>query len=180
MKRKKEDYLVIVFALILVIIVFTLIYISIVNNEKTTVLPTPTPQPSPTRATTNGKPTLLYNVEKQNKLLEYVRKREPLTNNDMVAKANILSTLPQNQKSGVLMESKNIKIDYTASADLFQVEILTTDIQAAKNEANIWFRARGISQKAICTMPVGFYLNFDIANEIRNTDIIFDPLGNGC
>jgi hypothetical protein len=185
--RRKEDIVIIGFGFILLIIMFVLVYISLQpkqHSKETTTTTTTTvsasDMPSPTAAALNGKPPFLYDEKQEDKLLGYIQKRRPLTDADRVAKANILAAIPSGQGYGVLAESKDIRIDYTASADIFQVEIMTTNFQAAKNEANLWFRARGISQKAICTMPVEFYMSFDVANAIRQTNMIFDPLGNGC
>ena len=192
MKRKKEDIVVIVFASILVIIVF--IIVLTVRNSKVSQLPqqnTVTTQtstninstiapPTPTSPSTNGNPAVLYDSAAQDKLINAIQDRKSLSQNDMVAKANIIAQLPNGEKSGIVYSDPTLNIEYISSADLFQVEIRTTDIQSAKNAANVWFRAHGLSQQAICTMPVEFYLNYDIANHLRQTNIVFSPLGNGC
>jgi len=180
MRRKKEDFVIIGFAFILLVIIFILLYISLQPKEPLPQTPLPTAIPEPTTAALDGKPAILYDEQQENKLMDYVKNRRSLGSEDHLAKANILASLPNGERSGVLTQTKNIQIDYTHSADIFQVEILTTDIQAAKNEANLWFRARGLSQKAICTLPVEFYMSFDVANTLRQTNIIFNPLGNGC
>lgn len=186
MKRKKEDYLVIGFGVILVIII-SLIAIMTSNFSRTTEKGSPeqiptTVKPSITKIlpTANTRPPLLYDDKAQDKLLELIKNRRIQSNADTLAKNKVLTLLPQGKQSGILRETRAVRIDYTKSADLFQVEILTTDIKAAKDEANIWFREQGLSQEAICTLPISFYMNYEVANQIRNTDILFNPLGNGC
>ena len=180
MKRKKEDYFVIALGLILVVIILILAVVTTNDVGSPEPVIEPTIAPSPTTMSTNSKPPLFYSRAGQDKLLEYIRNRQPLTENDRLAKAKILAILPQSSSSGVVYRTNNIIIDYTQSADIFQVEILTTDIQRAKNEATLWLTTQGLSQEAICTLPVGFYMNSDVASELRKTNLVFYPLGDGC
>ncbi len=189
MKRKKEDYFVIGLGVTLVLIIFMIAFIvskdTKTDNGETVGIPIPTPtaipnsDPRPTNEAYSN-PPVLYDSAAQDKIVAYVKDRQPLSDTDRLAKAKMLALLPEAQMSGVIHETQNIRIDYTKSADVFQVEILTTDVPAAKNEANIWLRTRGLSQEAICKLPIGFYLNYDIANELRGTGYVFNPQGNGC
>ncbi len=189
MKRKKEDYFVIGLGVVLVVVIFMIAFIVAKENqqkpeENISIVPTdsPTAAPVPTRQTDqpNSNPPVLYDDNAQNKLVAYVKARQPISDTDKLAKAKMLALRPENQMSGVIHQTQNIRIDYTRSADLFQVEILTTNVQDAKNEANIWLRTQGLSQDGICKLPIGFYLNYDIANELRETGYVFNPLANGC
>lgn len=188
MKRKKEDYFVIALGLILVVVVSLIAIITSnfssssqpPNEESPSPSPTPREGATPTSEAETNTPPVLYDSAAQDRLIELVQNRQPLSDTDRLAKAKILSLLPPTTPSGVVYQTQNIIIDYTKSADLIQVEILTADIQAAKNEANLWLRTQGLSQEAICELPVGYYLNIYVANELRNTDIIFNPLGDGC
>src|SRR5664279_388452 len=100
MKRKKEDYIVFVFAVILVFIVFTLVIISLQPKPKqiieatTTVTTTTIPTIEPTIPAANGEPPVTYNSSAQDKLLDYIKNRRPLSEDDKVAKASILAALP--------------------------------------------------------------------------------------
>jgi hypothetical protein len=187
MRRKKEDFVVIGFAVVLLIIIFIIVVVLTTSSQTPNVqqkgitpVPVTTAAPTPTIPPYNGKPTVLYDSAAQDKLINSIKERKSLSQSDMVAKATILAQLPAGQQSGILYTTPLMQIEYIHSADLFQVEILTTDLKSAKNAANVWFRARGISQEAICTLPVEFYLNYDIAKQLRQTNIIFSPLGNGC
>jgi hypothetical protein len=194
MRRKKEDYFVIVLGVILIVIVSVIAIIaanySESSNENTENPTTITPNPS--RGTTNTtrnnpavnfsqtRPPLLYDEEADLKLMDLVENRRPISNADALAKSKILTLLPQGRVSGVVHQTRNIRIEYVQSADIFQVEILTTEINTAKDEANVWFREQGLSQNAICTLPISFYVSYDVANQLRSTNVVVSALGNGC
>ncbi|MGH7203961.1 MAG: hypothetical protein ACREHC_05955 [Candidatus Levyibacteriota bacterium] len=182
-KRKSEDVAAVILGIILVLIVMGILLV-IGNSQRTSqqnkYIPTPSPKPTPTVAPFDGKPPVTYDDKAEENLLERFENRQPLSHDDVVAKTNILSLLPTGQQSGALYYNSDISIEYIHSADLFQVEILTTDIKSAKDEANMWLRSHGLSQQAICTLPVEFYLNYGIANQLRQSNITFSPLGNGC
>jgi len=188
MRKKKEDIFVIILAAILVVIVFGIVFTIITSQQQpqnkltatSTIITPKTPSPTISENTAGGVPPLTYDKAASQKLLDYIDNRRALSSSDTFAKANILSLLPSGQQSGIVYQSSNIIIEYISSADVFQTEILTTDIQAAKNEANAWFREHGVSQKGICTLPVEFYMNHDVANTMRQENLTFSPLPNGC
>lgn len=198
LRGRKEDLFTIVFAFILVIIVFTIVFITttskqptqIQNNTGTNTVTTisipPTapstslPSPTPSSQVAGANPPLTYDQSSTKKFLNYFENRQILTSADTTAKANILSMLPSGEQSGIVYQSSDISIEYVQAADLFFVEILTTNIQAAKSETNLWFQEQGMSQAGICALPVDFYMNYDIANELRGSNILFSPLADGC
>jgi len=117
-----------------------------------------------------------YEESAQDRLLEKVENRTPRSENDATAKAKTLDLLPKGKKSGTLYSSTKIIITYVyGKTDNFQVEILTKDINHAKEEGVKWFLDRGFSQEFICDYPVEFYLNFDIKSKLSNTKTIFQP-----
>ena len=124
---------------------------------------------------------LTWDEKAQDRLLEKVENRAPLSESDETAKAKTLSLLPKGEKSGTLYSTKTIIITYVSGkTDNFLVEILTEDIQGAKEEGVQWFRNRGFSQQFICDYPVEFYLNFDLKTQLRETETIFSPLPPKC
>lgn len=193
MFKKKEDLVVIILGTVLVIVVSVIAIISAnysrsepqrEEQENKEVTTAPTQQAAQPQNTipdfTNTRPPLLYDKRSDEVMMDLIENRRPISNADSLAKARILTLLPQGTLSGIVHETRNIRIDYIHSADLFQVEILTTNVQQAKEEANVWFREQGQSQEAICTLPVVFYVNYDVANELRDTDIVVSSLSNGC
>ncbi|MGI8420164.1 MAG: hypothetical protein ACR2LN_06015 [Candidatus Levyibacteriota bacterium] len=115
----------------------------------------------------------------QDRLVDLIQHRRPLSPSDMAVKKKIVALLPSADHSGDLYHSQDITIDYTESVDLFQVEILTTDVGSAEQEAVNYFTQHGMSQQGICKLPVSFYLNFDIKKVIP-TNAPFSPLAAGC
>jgi len=180
MKRKKVDYIVIIFAVILALIVFAIAFLAFskgVSQQPTQQTITPTATPSPTAST---RPLINYDENAQNKLLDKVTSRQPLSQDDQLAKEKILALLPKNQQSGFLYRSSNVNIEYVHGPDLFQVEILITDFQKAKEEANVWFRQQGLTQEGICNYPVQFYLSWDVMNKLNGGSMQFSPLPLSC
>jgi hypothetical protein len=125
-------------------------------------------------------PPVPYDDAAQDLLLKKTINRKPLSPSDERAKAKILGLLPKGEKSGTLYSSPNVDIGYISSANDLSVEILTTDIDMAKKEAVDWFMIQGFSQKAICDYPVSFYLNLDVAESLRDKNIVFNPLADWC
>lgn len=180
--KKKEDYIPIVFGLILMGIVFLISYFALSQSrpEPQSIAPTPTLIPTSTVSQSGTEPQVRFDKEAQQRLLEKVNKRPPLSVADKAAKEKILSKLPAGKLSGILYETTNTNIEYVSSADLFMVEIKTIDVAQAKADANVWFRSQGISQKGICDLPVMFYLNAQVLENIHNINIQFSPVGTGC
>jgi hypothetical protein len=189
MKKNKGDIISIIFAVILILLILIIAFIATLQrqaNEQQTPLATPTQivvqtTPREPNVTPIGQePLVSYSQEDQDKLMDKIIHRQTLSTNDSFAKANILSVLPDGQRSGILYQSGNITIDYTDSADMFQVEITTPDVNIAKAEANVWFRARGMTQKGICDLPLMFYINYETMIKLRNSGTRFSPLANSC
>lgn len=180
--KKKEDFIPLVFGLILMIIVVLigLFAISASRPEPANIAPSPIYKPEPNTSPTGPDPLVRFNKEAQQRLLEKVNKRPVLSNEDKVAKEKILAMLPAGSKSGVLYETTNTRVEYVGSADLFMVEIKTIDIALAKSEANVWFRSQGVSQNGICNYPVMFYLNAPALQNAQDLNIQFSPVGSGC
>lgn len=180
MKLKKEQYLVIGLAAVLFVIAALMLISIFTTPDVPDETPPPTPIATPTISQANLRVPVRYDKASFDKLVDKVENKEQLSEVDSAAKAKILSLLPAGKTSGVLYSTPTIIIDYTSGVDLFQVEILTTNIESAKDEGVKWFREQGISQKGICDLPVDFYLNWEVANELRGKNITFSPLAEGC
>lgn len=185
MKRTKTDYLLFSFALILVGVVFGVVYFAFrPGPDKQSIQATPTPtigqsKPLPDEEV-QTKPAISYDDNGEEKLQEILSTRPPLSDEDILAKSRILTLLEEGEVSGVVYASSTIIIEYVQSANVFMVEIRTTDIIAAKKEAVAWFTTQGMSQDGICKAPVEFYLNTDIAEQLRGTNTTISTLAPGC
>lgn len=173
----------IVFVLAGIILLIIMIVLGIAAFSPKPQEPTPnniapmSQAPSSPSTATQG---VRYSSGSAQKLISKLVNRAAISSNDSFAKAKILSLLPKGEVSGILNTSPNIRIEYINAADEFKVEILTTHILQAKSEAVIWFRSQGMSQEGICNLPVSFYLNKSVANQLRNSNITFNPLAEGC
>jgi hypothetical protein len=177
--QKKEDYFVIAFAVILVIIVFSIVVILTSSSVAPQPKITTSISPAPT-VESFVVPPPIYNQRAQDRLLQKIVNRKQLAQTDAQAKAKILTLLPAGKQSGIIHQTNTITIDYTKSPDLFQVEIFTTSINSAKNEANTWFLSQGMSQQGICDLPVDFYLSWDVVEKLYGRYISFSPMAPGC
>jgi hypothetical protein len=209
-KFKSETILLIIIAIALFIIIGILLYINVkqrvrnnyaiidkikqneqINEDMISLTPSNNPiYKTPTSTTptilptiplpTETNPPIEYDDQATQLLLEKIKNKTPLSQNDQSAKSKILALLPEEQVSGIIYKSPNIIIDYTYSADAIEVEITTTNIDQAKQEAIDWFTEQGLSIDAICNMPVDFYLNYKIAESLRNSNTVFSPLAPQC
>lgn len=205
MKIKSQNILIIILALILLSIIAILAYTNYLTKEAvhnaaknraqeipttTVIAPTayqriiiiPT-EPDYTNDLTQQNPLLVkYDEQASKRLFNKVLNRQALSQSDMNIKTKTLKALlPENTSSGNLYISNNIKIDYTyGNTDVWEVEVLSTDISSAKDEAVKWFLDQGFSQDFICNYPVEFYLNIDISQELSSSGVIFNPLAPGC
>jgi hypothetical protein len=159
--------------------IILLTIIVLINNPRKQFR-TGTQTPTSTAPANTAQSTRSFNNDPQARLIERVTNREPLSPSDVAAKDYILSRLEAGKHSGQLYQSKSIIIEYVASANLFQVEILTEDINQAKTEAVTWFQDQGLSVEGICKHPISFYLNFDIKNQLGEAADGFNPLPPDC
>ena len=199
-KILKENIIFIILGLLLVSVIFYLVYINYMRRDfnKETIksqlrltpapLATATPLPIPTELLSlpsinpAENKSVQWNIPDSRSLFQKVLNRKPLTGKDAEISYKLLfELLPEDGNSGTLYETPNIKIDYVyANTDVWEVEILTTDIASAKAEAVKWFLDNGLSQDFICNYPVEFYLNAQISQELSGTGIVFSPLAPGC
>ncbi|MBA3723976.1 MAG: hypothetical protein H0W89_03740 [Candidatus Levybacteria bacterium] len=139
-----------------------------------------TPTTSP-RTVVHGQTTQTpIETDPQKKLLDYIQNRKPLSKTDSEAKTSILSMLPNGSPSGIVHKDTAFMVEYIKSADMFQVEILAGAVDGTKSEAIAWFKKQGMSEVGICSLPVSFYLNYQIANEFKKQNIPFNPLPPSC
>lgn len=181
LKHRKQDIFVILLALVLINIILTIISLYFLQDKKSTPQQTTTNIPTPTSVyEENNNYTFKYNTEAHSKLADIIINRPPLSLQDQEAKTNLLQTTVKGFNSGIVYETPNVRVEYVQSVDMFLAEILTDEVQTAKNETNIWFRERGLTQKGICNLPVMFYFDRSKIESLQNKDMEFNPLPNSC
>lgn len=156
---------------LLLIILITIIALNrptkIISPNLSTI-PTPIPLPTTSQA----------NLVNEAKIMNLIISKQPLSSNDQGVKTKIDNSL--NNVAGSPIKNDEFRVDYLHDNDQFQVEILTTDFNQAKKDAVSWFTSEGFSMNAVCKLPVIFYLNFDIKQELPDRGINFNPLAEGC
>lgn len=177
-KKYGQQIFIITAVAVLLVIIVSIGFITLSSDPKTE----PTSSPAPTLIPYSGKtnPPIKYQPKATQKMIDKLVSRTPLSNSDKIAKERILNLFPAGQVSGVIYKSPTIQVEYINAADEIQVEILTVDIAQAKTDASSWFSSHGFSKEAICNLPVVFYINRNIANQLRNSNIQFSPLAEGC
>lgn len=129
-----------------------------------------TPLPSPLLTPPTSLPA-------EAKMLEKIKNRQPLSESDITAKQNLLKLLPRGKNSGTIFQDDRFTIEYIEAPDLFKVEILNDDIDSTKASAVQWFYDNGFSQQGVCDLPLGFYLNYELAKRVEGE---FNPLPEDC
>jgi hypothetical protein len=165
-------FVLVVFCVLLFVIILSL---SQKNNPTNNTIG---PFPEITKVPVSAKPAIKNNGVSEQKLIDKMENPTPLVSSDQQAKDAILS--PLGGKSGDLYSSPNVIISYISSAKIFQGNILTVNVDQAKQEAVSWFQKQGMSQTGICNLPLEFYLNWDIANDPQLNNTVFDTLPPGC
>jgi len=89
---------------------------------------------------------------------------------------------PLKDAPGTVLETNNVRVDYIPSAKAFTVEILTIEYEEAKQFIFNWFLSHGFSYDEVCGMPITFYLNSEVKEELekRGIRIVFNPVLSNC
>lgn len=119
-----------------------------------------------------------YKSGSLNKIEDLRKNQNNLSQNDAAIRDTLIKSIVNPQ--GILYTTKNIQIVYASGINEFEVEIFTTDINGAKNEAVVWLKQKGLSDDGICKLPLIFYLNIKISNQLKESGIVFNPLPDNC
>jgi hypothetical protein len=130
---------------------------------------TPTPIINPIKQTV---------LKNEAKIIDRINNQQPLPAADVNAKTNVINLLKNT--SGSPISTNEFRVDYLYTNGLFQVEILTTNTDQAKADAVSWFISQGFTQDGICKLPVMFYLNFNVKQQLPDHGANFNPLADGC
>jgi hypothetical protein len=178
MKGHKQDYFVLLLAVILVIIVFAIVSLTL-TEKPASVENIARPTPIPTEIQSSSVP-VIYDYSAQDRLAKMITNRPQLSPDDSQKKTTILNNILHGFNSGVLYETANVRLEYVQSADILMAEIKTTSIVKAKAETNTWLLDQGFTQDGICKLPVMFYLDPEVRYGLQGKDVIFSPLPNNC
>ncbi len=140
--------------------------------------PSSLPTTVPTGSIPTKNSTVQYNTTAQKKLIQIASTRPTLPTSDTSIREKLVASLGNN--SGILYATSAFEISYVKAPDIFQVEILTTNVESAKQDTVSWFTAQGMSLAGICKLPLMFYLAPSVMQHFRQTNTVFNPLPNGC
>lgn len=145
--------------------------------------PTPTPLVQATsvpsaQPTTQTRPPVLYDTDATDGLIDRAKNRRELSASDTAVKQNFLNRT--NNATGTLYQTPTIIIRYVKAPNDIEVEIKTQNISSAKQEALTWLASQGLSREGICNFPVMFYLNFQIREQLRGSQMTFNPAPDNC
>jgi hypothetical protein len=129
----------------------------------------------PTRTQT---PIIKYDQKKTDQMLKILDEKPSLTEQDQETKKQLIDSLGNN--SGILVNRVAFMVEYVKTADEFMVEIRSTDIEKAKEDAVVWLKEQGFTQDGICNLPVVFYPNIPRDQMLNTIDKSFNPLAPGC
>lgn len=166
MKQKNN----LIMAGVVVIALIIIAVVGVLSPRKTVQEPAITE----TNISPKDNPPVTYDTEQTKKMIRILKERPVLSSSDMAIRDRLKSYENPVKITG------DYSIEYLSAPNEFQVEIRTVDIVNAKTGALNWFKAQGLSTEGICRLPVIFYINYDIANQLRSLNIIFDPLPPGC
>lgn len=167
----KSQYILVGIAALLALFVFTLALFSFfrpqseVSNTTSGLTPT-TAESSP----------ILYEESSTEKMLDIVKQTPSLAPSDLRIRNVLIAKASEGE---YLYSSTTVRLEYLSSPDQFMAEILTSDIESAKSEAVSFFSEQGLSNEAICHLPLIFYLSLQ-ARRALPENTTFNPLPNNC
>lgn len=182
--QNKKSFILIGLPLLLI---FVFLILTLITPSKPKIPDQPKPEITlaPTKYFSPPEPTsehtslpIEYSAQASQKMLKKLKERTPLSYPDQVAKYQLLSSVDFD--SAVLVTSNMYRIEYIKSPDQFMVEILAQTITSAKQGARDWFIGKGFTRYVICDLPVVFYLNWNVAQQLRGQGVVFSPLADGC
>jgi hypothetical protein len=132
---------------------------------------------APKQSTTSQKKTPILPSSTKN--LEHGN-TDSLSQQDSLAREKLLLKILHGNYSGVVYESKRVRVEYIQSVNRFNAEILTPNTSQTKQEVSTWFQNNGISQQGLCSLPLIFHLGMDIENQMGESAKTFNPLPDGC
>ncbi len=179
MRRRTEDYIVIILAGILILIVVVMIAISFQGAQQEKTAPTGTATLTPTTPPPAADPPAI-DVKTSWRMWDKVANKPALAPADNTAKKNTITAILHGIDSGILYESPRVRVEYVKSLDIFLAEVTTVELSLAKAEVNSWLRVQGLSQEAICNLPIIFYINLETAESLRGQNVLFRPAIQGC
>lgn len=137
----------------------------------------PVPPPTPSQGIVPTV-TTFYSQSDAKRVVELVKNRITLSDQDAQARAALLEVT--NGETGIIHTEQSFSLLYLKTPDLFQSEILISDVQSAKQATASWLASQGLTSEGICHLPLTFYLSQDVSTVLHARNESFSPLPPGC
>lgn len=159
LNRTKKIFL-IVGAVTIVVYVLMVFFLTLLNQKvarkEEVPVPTGTYQPQGSTNYQQNRPEPLTG-DGLERLIISVGNRRELPVEDTGIRAKLADKA--NKETSNIYSSPAFNVRYVAEQDLFQVEILTDDIDYARTEAFKWFFQQGLNTAWLCDLPTIFFKN---------------------
>ena len=167
-ETQKKLLLIITAGVIFVSMAIIFVFLSKLKTQKAPPL-----NPSATITVERPTPTIQNDKPVDGKKLRslLLDRPTPSTPTDITIKQGIIADLGGN--SGTLTETQDYAIRYLKAANQFEGEIKTKDFIKAKEAVVAWFEQKGMTHEGVCKLPLIFFLNFDIQQQLKNTNVQF-------
>lgn len=120
-------------------------------------------------------PSIIYDNASTQKMMELVKsKSKPSMPNGRIKNILIKKAAINND---IVYKDEFITIEYIKSANSFLTQINNAKVDFSKQKAINYLREVGLSNDAICSLPLIFYLNSDVAKKHGKE---FVPIPNFC
>jgi len=134
------------------IVVLVLVFAAFTRKAPTTSEGTPLPIPTKIEIDESHRPTpTLPPQTALSTIVSHIDNRQTLSPADLQVRQSLISNSNQ---TGVIAQKPTFTFHYSSDADVFQVEITTSNITTATSEALTWLHSQGLSDAGICNLPV--------------------------
>ena len=176
--KNKQTYIYLALAgVILIIYLVVAWFVTFGQPRSSSKITAPSPSPTSTQ-NLQTKPPVQYDTKAVKKLDQLLDEKYKLSSNDLASRSKLTASI--GNKTAVASQSQTYTLRYIEPLDLFQAEIKTINIAQAKEDVGNFLDGRGLSKEGICHLPLAFYLNKSIAQQLVGKNVSFDPTPKGC
>lgn len=160
-------------------IVVSLFFIVFAVAIANTLLETRQRAEAPEETLQSPGPKVKYDFQKENEQVERRKYgKAKLSKKDLLIRDAIVAQF-KDSVTGIVYQTQNVNIQYDNIADDFLAAILSPDVNLAKTEAENWLRGKGLSNDAICNLPLSYILSPTVADSFPQTEV-FSSIPLAC
>lgn len=121
---------------------------------------------------------LVYSPGQLKKDYDRINNKKTLSERDSSVREQLVSKA--DDKSGIITENTQFKLEYISSPNLFMVEVRSSDPEFGKDAAEIYLKNQGLSEQGLCNLPIIFYLSQSVQNDLLSKGETFNPIPEEC